>query len=84
MKMNISRSFVKIVCLGLVFIALPTVLFAEVSADTNASFSISPINLTGNDVTPLVMINASRDHQLSYKAFNDYSDLDSDGTLETT
>ncbi len=57
---------------------------AEVSAHTNASFTSVPINLTGNDVTPLVMMNVSRDHQLSYKAYNDYSDLNNDGVPETT
>ena len=85
MKMIKWISPVSIVVLGLVFfVMLPSVLFAEVSADTNSSFSSVPINLTGNDVTPLVMINASRDHQLSYKAYNDYADLDGDGTPETT
>ncbi|CAG0889455.1 unnamed protein product [Cyprideis torosa] len=58
--------------------------FAEVSSETNASFTSEPINLTGNDVTPLVMMNVSRDHQLSYKAYNDYSDLDGDSKAEIT
>lgn len=43
----------------------------------------SPLFLTGS-VTPLVMLNISKDHQLSYKAYNDYADLDGDGTAETT
>jgi type IV pilus assembly protein PilY1 len=33
---------------------------------------------------PLVMLNLSRDHQLFYKAYNDFSDLDGDGVLDTT
>lgn len=57
---------------------------AEVTTDTNANFTKIPLNLTGNDVPPLVMLNVSRDHQLSYKAYNDYSDLDGDGIPETT
>ena len=57
---------------------------AEVSPHTNADFTSVPINLTGNDVTPLVMMNVSRDHQLSYKAYNDYSDLDGNGSPEIT
>ncbi|MBX9705801.1 MAG: hypothetical protein K5Q00_06050, partial [Gammaproteobacteria bacterium] len=34
--------------------------------------------------TPMTMINLSRDHQLSYKAYNEYSDLNGDGVPETT
>ncbi|WP_157469844.1 pilus assembly protein [Desulfobulbus elongatus] len=57
---------------------------AEVSAYTNSNFASIPINLTSSDVAPLVMLNASRDHQLSYKAYTDYADLDSNGEPETT
>ena len=32
---------------------------------------------------PMVMINMSRDHQLFFKAYNEYSDLDGDGIVET-
>lgn len=32
---------------------------------------------------PMVMINMSRDHQLFFKAYNEYSDLDGDGLVET-
>ncbi len=35
-------------------------------------------------VAPIVMLDASRDHQLFYKAYNDYSDIDGDGTVDTT
>lgn len=37
----------------------------------------------GNGV-PMTMVNLSRDHQLSYKAYNEYSDLNGDGVPETT
>ena len=37
-----------------------------------------------NPVPPMAMINLTKDHQLYYKAYNDYSDLDGDGTVETT
>jgi type IV pilus assembly protein PilY1 len=33
---------------------------------------------------PIVMLNISNDHQLYFKAFDDYSDLDGDGVPETT
>ena len=31
----------------------------------------------------MIMLNMSRDHQLFYKAYNEYSDLDDDGVVET-
>ena len=34
--------------------------------------------------TPLVMINLSKDHQLFYRAYTEFSDLDGNGTLEKT
>lgn len=37
-----------------------------------------------NSAKPLVMLDMSKDHQLFYKAYDDYSDLTGDGTPETT
>ncbi len=34
--------------------------------------------------TPMLMINMSKDHQLSYRAYVEYTDLDGDGELERT
>ncbi len=59
---------------------LPSISSAEVSPETNSNFTSIPINLTGNGVAPIVMMNVSRDHQLSYKAYNDFSDLDGDSS----
>jgi type IV pilus assembly protein PilY1 len=42
-----------------------------------------PPYLTETKGSPMVMLNLSRDHQLSYKAYNEFSDLDGDGTIET-
>lgn len=39
---------------------------------------------TAASAPPIVMIDSSRDHQLFYKAYNDYSDLNGDGAPETT
>ena len=64
-------------------LVLPALAWAGVSAHTNNEFSSTPVNLTQN-VTPQVMITSSNDHQLFFKAYNDYSDLDGDGTPETT
>jgi type IV pilus assembly protein PilY1 len=33
--------------------------------------------------SPMVMLNLSKDHQLFFKAYNEYSDLDGDGIVET-
>ncbi|MGE7138322.1 pilus assembly protein [Luteibacter sp. NPDC031894] len=41
-----------------------------------------PLGVAG--AAPLVMLNLSRDHQLFYKAYNDFSDLNNDGALDTT
>ncbi len=85
MKMNILHSFRGTVLLGILLsVSFPGLSFAEVSAETNSTFTSIPINLTGNDVAPLVMMNVSRDHQLSYKAYNDFSDLDGDSEPDTT
>lgn len=42
-----------------------------------------PPYLTETKGAPMVMLNLSRDHQLFYKAYNEYSDLDDDGLIET-
>lgn len=47
------------------------------------ALSDRPLFLTG-DVPPFVMLNLSKDHQLSYKAYNDFTDLDADGTIDTS
>ncbi|MCB2183209.1 MAG: hypothetical protein KQH63_14345 [Desulfobulbaceae bacterium] len=57
---------------------------AEVSTYTMADFSSAPISLIETAVSPQVMINSSNDHQLFFKAYNDYSDLDDDDIPETT
>lgn len=46
------------------------------------SLSQGPLFLASTE--PRVMLVASRDHQLSIKAYTDYSDLDGDGVLDTT
>ena len=51
---------------------------------TAEDFSSMPINIVEQGVKPRVMINASQDHQLYFKAFSDYADLDGDGVTDTT
>jgi len=85
MKSSILKTFRRISYAGVLCLAgMPHIGFAEVSPDLIGDFTNIPINLTGNDVTPLVMMNISRDHQLSYKAYNDYGDLDGDTVPDTT
>lgn len=47
------------------------------------NFTPLPPYLTEIKGAPMIMLNMSRDHQLFYKAYNDYSDLDADGLVET-
>lgn len=47
-------------------------------------FESFPISIVEDSATPQVQINASNDHQLYFKAYNDYSDLDDDDIPETT
>ena len=54
-----------------------------ISAQTSAAFVNQPIT-TVESAPPVVMLNMTRDHQLFYKAYNDYSDLDNDGAPETS
>lgn len=56
---------------------------AEISGKTMADFAAYPPAITSS-APPLVMLILSRDHRLYYEAYNDASDLDSDGTLDTT
>ncbi|WP_188396437.1 pilus assembly protein [Oxalicibacterium flavum] len=58
-------------------------LLTAVPAIAQLDLSQRPI-YSGGNIPPLVMIDLSKDHQLYFKAYNDYSDLDGDGNLETT
>lgn len=63
--------------------AQTTTTITTISAATAGTYHLDPVTQTGG-ATPLVMLTLSRDHQLHYKAYNDYSDLNGDGTIETT
>lgn len=47
-----------------------------------ADFAQKPLYL-GNAVSPLVLLTMQRDHRLFFEAYNDVSDLDGDGLLDT-
>ncbi len=49
----------------------------------NAAPSQAPLFLS-NPVVPIMMLNMSKDHQLYFKVYDDYSDLDGDGIPDNT
>ncbi len=70
-----NMSFIVMLCLS------PFLFQVETKADIN--LARSPLYISG-EVPPLVMLNVSKDHQLFYKAYNDFSDLDADSIIDTT
>ncbi len=54
-----------------------------ISAQVAANFHMEPIT-QASGAPPLVMLVMSRDEQLYNKAYSDYTDLDGDGSLDTT
>lgn len=61
-------------------LALPLALQAP---SASAAIAQTPLFLT-TPVPPYAILNLSKDHQLFFKAYNDFSDLDGDGVFETT
>ncbi|NIR31866.1 MAG: hypothetical protein GWN84_21630 [Gammaproteobacteria bacterium] len=57
--------------------------YGEVSSATMADFTSFPVIAT-ESAQPEVIITTSNDHQLYFKAYDDYSDLDGDGAPDTT
>lgn len=47
-------------------------------------FNTMPVNLVQQGTAPRLMIATSNDHQLFFKAYNDFNDLDKDGSNDTT
>ncbi|MBF0517031.1 MAG: hypothetical protein HQK97_07930 [Nitrospirae bacterium] len=60
-----------------------TSISATNSSMTNFCNGTSIPPFMGGNVSPLLMLDISKDHKNSYKAYNDYSDLDGDGTIDT-
>ncbi|AEG00551.1 pilus assembly protein [Methylomonas methanica] len=64
-------------------------LYAAVLTNTNVAFALdlsiaqSPLTIS-QSASPRVMLTMSRDHQLYIKAYTDYSDLNDDGSIDTT
>lgn len=64
--------------------------FAAALLSLGISHSAVSLNLSqtplflAQPVRPIVMLNMSNDHQLYFKAYDDYTDLDDDGVADTT
>jgi type IV pilus assembly protein PilY1 len=67
------------------FASVPAANATSISSSTQqaAAYAIDPpLGIAG--AAPLVMINLSRDHQLFYKAYNDFSSLNNNNIIDTT
>ncbi len=64
--------------------ALATALLVASGTAPGATYNISdsPLFITAN-VPPLTLLVMGRDHKLYYEAYNDASDLNEDGTIDT-
>lgn len=63
---------------------LLVLLLGYLPASALAALNLSQIPLFIASTEPRIMLVSSRDHQLSIKAYTDYSDIDSNGTLDIT
>ena len=78
MKRAYKDMFKRAVCASVIFgLIAPPALAAPLS------LAQTPLYL-GSSIPPQVMLDITKDQQLFKKAYNDYSDLDGDGVLETT
>ncbi len=53
-------------------------------SQSNDDYTLSPPLSQVNGSSPMVMLALSSDHQLFFKAYSDYTDLNGDGTLDIT
>ena len=72
----------KVKACALTFSALLGFCAAEVTAQTMADYNTLPRSLD-QGVAPMIMLALSNDHQLYFKAYTDYDDLNDNGDLET-
>jgi type IV pilus assembly protein PilY1 len=69
-----------------VFASLPMLLCILFMAPltSTAQPAVIPPNIKTDSGKPMVMLNMSRDHQLFYRAYNEYTDINFDGVPDTT
>jgi len=84
MKSTYSKSQAILLAWALIFGLSNSILAHAVSFSTEATNIANAPLYIGANIPPLVMLDISKDQQLFKKAYNDYSDLDGDGQLETT
>lgn len=70
---------IKSIYIWLVSACLPV----SVMAATSSDFSQIPPGLTQDSAPPVVMLAMPKDHQLFFKAYSDYEDINGDGKPET-
>ena len=69
---------IKSIYIWLVSACLPV----SVMAATSSDFSQIPPGLTQDSAPPVVMLAMPKDHQLFFKAYSDYEDINGDGKPE--
>ncbi|MDZ7737244.1 MAG: hypothetical protein U5P41_15025 [Gammaproteobacteria bacterium] len=87
--MNTQANGIKGFYLGLVFslAALPAIAPVKVNAEISGANMIDYVSIpvtSTTGATPQVMLAMAKDHSYWFKAYNDYTDLDGDGVVETT
>jgi type IV pilus assembly protein PilY1 len=65
-------------------VALVLVLTSIFAHIAHAQIPAVPPNIKTESGKPMVMLNMSRDHQLFYRAYNEYTDINLDGIPDTT
>lgn len=81
--MNIVKAFNTSISKRLVSVASFTLALATAHSASALNLAQSPLFMI-TPVKPIVMLNLSNDHQLYFKAYDDYSDLNGDGTIDTS
>lgn len=83
---NSIKQFHKVIAFSITLLFSIHVSIAATVSGTSSDFDALPIQNLGNtqNAEPLAMLVMSNDHQLFYKAYNDWSDLNNDGSIEHT
>jgi type IV pilus assembly protein PilY1 len=77
-------SFNRLLCAVACLLPAMSTWGAAPTAATYTAIQAIPPNIQSTPAKPLVMINLSRDHQLFYRAYNEFSDYDGDGAPDGT
>jgi len=66
------------ICMALAWVMVPLA-FAASTATVYTPINAIPPNAGTSQAKPVIMLNMSKDHQLFYRAYNEFSDYDGDG-----